>query len=214
MSADGNQQRSWWDRRVLPWLVEKACRSSVILAERQRWVPRARGVVLEVGVGSGLNLAFYDANRVTGVTGIDPSEELLLQAKHRAVEATAPVTLERGDATALRFDAGAFDTILVTYTLCSVPDVSRALREMKRVLKPSGALILVEHGLAARRHVQLGQHALTPLWRRIGGGCHLNRDIATEVRRAGFAFDELEAAPSAGGVPFTAFTYQGLAHPT
>src|SRR5215510_13375498 len=117
---------SFWANHVLPILVEKGCRSSVILEERRRWIPHAHGQVLELGVGSGLNLAFYDAARVAKVTGIDPSAPLLARAGARAAGAPVPVELVEAPAEALPFDAGSFDSAVVTYSLCSMADPARA----------------------------------------------------------------------------------------
>jgi ubiquinone/menaquinone biosynthesis C-methylase UbiE len=201
-----------WADRVLPKLVEKACRSTTILAERKRWVPRAHGDVLELGVGSGLNLAFYDPATVEHVTGIDPSTPLLARARTRAAEVDIPIELALGRAEELPFDTGRFDSALVTYSLCSVTDPAAALAEVRRVLKPGGELVFVEHGLAAARSTQRWQRWLTPIWRRIGGGCRLDRDIAGLVTAAGFAFDDLEVGHTEGARVLS-YTYQGIARP-
>lgn len=201
-----------WADRVLPRLVEKACRSATILAERKRWVPRAHGDVLELGIGSGLNLAFYDPRIVMHVTGIDPSAPLLERARARAAQVDIPVELARGRAEDLPFDRGRFDSALVTYSLCSVEDPAAALAEVRRVLKPGGELVFVEHGLAADRRTQRWQRWLTPLWRRIGGGCRLDRDIATLVAGAGFGLADLEVGHT-DGARVLSYTYQGVARP-
>ena len=151
-----------WDRRVLPWLVEKACRSTAIRAARERWVPQAAGEVLEVGVGSGLNLAFYDPARVHAVVGIDPSPELLARAGSRAEGAPVPVTLVLAAAEQLPFAAARFDSAIVTYTLCSVVDPVRALAEVRRVLRPGAPLYFVEHGRSDRARTRAWQARLTP----------------------------------------------------
>lgn len=201
-----------WADRVLPFLVEKACRSSAILAERERWIPRAHGEVLELGVGSGLNLGFYDRDRVARVVGIDPSAALLARARPRAETAPVPVELVEAPAEALPFDDRSFDSAVVTYALCSVGDPARALAEVRRVLRPGGELIFVEHGLAPDPRVQRWQHRLTPLWRRIGGGCHLDRDHARILRDAGFELDEL-ATGYTEGARLLSHTYEGIARP-
>jgi ubiquinone/menaquinone biosynthesis C-methylase UbiE len=182
---------SWWDRKVLPFLVEKACRSTQILAERTRWIPEARGEVLEVGLGSGLNVPFYDAARVASVIGIDVSAELLAKAAPRAQRAAIPVELATGDAEALAFDRGRFDSVVATYTLCSVRSVPRVLAEIRRVLAPDGRLILIEHGASPDPQTARWQRRITPLWKRVGGNCHLDRDMRGELARAGFALDEV-----------------------
>ncbi len=207
----GNPHGRAWDARVLPWLVEKSCRSHAILDERRRWVPRAYGEVLELGVGSGLNLAFYDPTVARAVVAIDPSPELLARAAPRAAAAPVPVALHQAAAEALPFDAGRFDSALVTYTLCSVGDVPRALAEVQRVLRPGAPLIFVEHGRSDRASTAAWQRRITPLWRTLGGNCHLDRDIAALLTTSGFTLREAEAGHVPGGGRLTSFTYQGLA---
>lgn len=203
---------SFWADLVLPHLVEKACRSQAILEERRRWVPRAHGNVLELGVGSGLNLAFYDAANVAKVTGIDPSAPLLARAAARASEAPVPVELIRGCAEKLPFPERSFDSAVVTYSLCSVDDPIRALAELRRVLRPGGELVLVEHGLARDAGPRRWQRWLTPVWRRVGGGCRLDRDMATILRDAGYHFDDL-SADYTEGARWLSYTFQGTARP-
>lgn len=200
----------FWAERILPHLVEKGCRSRTILEERQRWIPRAHGEVLELGVGSGLNLAFYDASSVGKVTGIDPSVPLLARAEARAHKAQVPVELVPGTAEQLPFPDRSFDSAVITYSLCSIGDPPRALAELRRVLRPDGELFFVEHGLARDPAPRRWQRWLTPLWRRIGGGCHLDRDIAAILRDSGFRIDELSADYS-DGPRWLGFTYQGVA---
>lgn len=203
---------SLWADRVLPHLIEKACRSTAILEERKRWVPRAHGNVLELGVGSGLNLAFYDASKVAKVTGIDPSAPLLARAASRAATATVPVELVRGQAEQLPFPDRTFDSAVITYSLCSVDDPARTLAELRRVMRPDGELVFVEHGLARDAATQRWQRWLTPAWKRIGGGCHLDRDIAKILRDAGYRSDDLRA-DYADGARWLSFTFEGTARP-
>ncbi|MCE9579856.1 MAG: class I SAM-dependent methyltransferase [Deltaproteobacteria bacterium] len=203
---------SFWADRVLPTLVEKACRSHAILAERQRWIPRAHGEVLEVGVGSGLNLAFYDPAKVDAVTGLDPSAALLTRAAARVATAPVPVSLLEGVAEQLPFPARAFDSAVITYSLCSVDDPQRALAELRRVLRPGGELIFVEHGLAPDARTRGWQRRLTPVWRRIGGGCRLDRDMRAILRDAGFRSDDLTAGFTEGA-SWLSYTFEGTARP-
>ena len=203
--------RGFWDARVLPTLIERACRSHAILDERKRWVPQASGDVLEVGVGSGLNLALYDPAHVASIVGLDPSVPLLDRARARAASAPVAVELIEGDAQRLPFDAARFDTVLMTYTLCSIPDPARALLEIRRVLRPEGQLVFIEHGRAPDASTHRWQRRLTPVWRRIGGNCHLDRDVKSELDEAGFACADLAAAYSEDGPRWLSFTYQGIA---
>jgi ubiquinone/menaquinone biosynthesis C-methylase UbiE len=201
---------SLWSDHVLPFLVEKACRSHTIKEERARWVPRARGNTLEIGVGSGLNLAFYDPARVEKVTGIDPSEPLLARAKERALRLPVPVELLLGRAEELPFPDASFDSALVTYSLCSVEDPARALAEIRRVLRPDAELLFVEHGLAPDPGPRRWQERLTPHWRRISGNCHLDRDVFAALRAAGFRIDDGRAGYTEGA-RWLSFTYEGAA---
>ncbi len=203
---------SLWADHVLPHLVEKACRSAAILDERKRWVPRAHGDVLELGVGSGLNLAFYDAATVAKVTGLDPSAPLLARAASRASAAPVQVELIRGYAENLPFPDRAFDSAVITYSLCSLDDPARALAELRRVLRPGGELVLVEHGLARDAATRRWQRWLTPVWRRVGGGCHLDRDIAGILRDAGYRSDDLHADYT-DGARWLSYTFAGTARP-
>jgi ubiquinone/menaquinone biosynthesis C-methylase UbiE len=203
---------SFWDRHVLPFLVEKACRSHVILDERRRSIPRASGRVLEVGVGSGLNLAFYDASRATRVTGLDPSAELLARARERAsARGDLAVDLVRAVAESLPFDDASFDCAVTTYTLCSVDDPARALAEIRRVLAPGAPLHFVEHGLAPDAGPAAWQSRITPMWRRVGGNCHLDRDLPRALRDAGFTIAEMSAQYTEDSPRWLSYTFEGVA---
>ena len=204
---------SLWSQRVLPYLIEKAGRSHGILEARKHWVPRAHGDVLEIGVGSGLNLPFYDPARARRVVAIDPSEPLLARARPRAADAAVSVELVAASAEALPFASASFDSAVMTYTLCSVRDPMQSLAELRRVLRPGGELVFVEHGLADDERTRGWQHRITPLWRRVAGNCHLDRDPRALLAAAGFRSDDLRAAPSEGA-RWLSFVYQGSAHPT
>lgn len=200
-----------WESRALPFLIEKACRSSAILAERKRWISRASGDVVEVGVGSGLNLAFYDPKQVTSLAAADPSVPLLAKAQARARELSFPVELVVAPGERLPFDAGRFDTAVVTYTLCSVTSPRTVLDEIRRVLRPGGKLVFVEHGAAPDPGPRAWQRRITPLWRKVAGNCHLDRDVAVELEKAGLAFEEIEAGYAEEGTRLTSFTTAGIA---
>ncbi|HEX3762982.1 MAG TPA: methyltransferase domain-containing protein [Kofleriaceae bacterium] len=201
-----------WAKHVVPGLIDQAGRSPAVRGERQRWVPRAHGHVLELGVGSGLNLAFYDPARVARVTGIDPSAPLLARAASRVARAAVPVELIEGSAERLPFDPGSFDSALVTYSLCSIDEPVRALTEVRRVLRPGGQLVFVEHGLAPDAGTRWLQRRLTPIWRRFTGGCRLDRDLPAVLRDAGFAVDDLTTGYN-GVVRWLSYTYEGTARP-
>lgn len=164
-----------------------------LAALRAEMIPNARGVVLEVGIGSGLNLPFYSGAAVSHVYGIDPSRDLLAMAQTK-IDAglPIPVTLIPQSADRIPLADQSVDTVVVTWSLCSIPDPAATLREMRRVMKADGRLIFAEHGLSPDAHVQSWQNRLTPMWRRLAGGCHLNRKIDDEIRAAGFSIATLE----------------------
>ncbi len=162
------------------------------MRQREKVVPLASGRVLEIGVGSGLNLAFYDPARVEEICGLDPAVELQDRSRARAAAGTLTVRHFTGSAEEIPFASDAFDTVLTTFTLCSIPDVTLALREMRRVLKPSGRLLFAEHGLAPDPAVARWQTRLNPAWRILSRGCNMNRPIASLLRDGGFAPTSLE----------------------
>jgi SAM-dependent methyltransferase len=199
--------RERWDRGVYPHLLERVCGTRAIAAERARWVPQARGEVLEVGVGSGLNLPLLDPRRVTSFVGLEPSPPLLARAAARTTRVAA--TLVAGTAEAMPFDAARFDTVLLTYTLCSVDDPERALAEIQRVLRPGGTLVFVEHGAATSARRLRWQRRLTPLWRVVSGNCHLDRDVPRLIEGARLAITELDARDTDASV--LSHAYSGIA---
>jgi ubiquinone/menaquinone biosynthesis C-methylase UbiE len=199
-----------YERWIVPRLLDLAMRNGVLDHYRERTIETARGLVLEVGVGSGLNLALYGP-AVIRVVAIDPSPELLRLASKRVAEAVVvPVSLLRASAEHLPFANAAFDTIVMTWTLCSIPNPVAALTEMRRVLRPGGRLIFVEHGLSPEIRTARWQRRLTPYWKRISGGCHLDRKTDDLIRRAGFQIDGVETVYLKGPKPWT-FIYEGSA---
>lgn len=199
----------FYDERILPHLVNLAMRNRDLLPYRERIISAADGRVLEVGIGSGLNLPFYRGT-VSEIVGLDPSPRLIDMA-HRNVSRSAPaVTFVEGSAEAIPLDSTSVDTVVTTWTLCSIPAAARALAEMRRVLRPGGQLLFVEHGLAPEENVRRWQHRLTPAWKRMGGGCHLNRPIRNLIESAGFAIDRVETGYAKGPKPMT-FIYEGRA---
>jgi ubiquinone/menaquinone biosynthesis C-methylase UbiE len=174
-------------------------------------VAAAQGRVLEIGVGSGLNLPLY-GRQVELVIGIDPSPRLLAMARRRAAAAGVRAALLQASAVAIPLADRTVDTVVMTWTLCSIPNPLAALREMQRVLKPDGKLLFVEHGLSPEPWVECWQHRLTPVWRHVAGGCHLDRKMDDLVRLAGFDLTELRTEYAGGPRPMT-YMYVGNARP-
>ena len=194
---------------ILPPILDLVMRQKPLQEYRRSVVGTARGRVLEVGVGSGLNFRYY-GDAVEHVYGLDPSQSLLAIAKRRVSAVKIPIELLLGSATAIPLDDSSVDTIVMTWTLCSIPDPAAALREMRRVLKPDGRLLFVEHGLAPEPDVVRWQHRLTPVWRHMAGGCHLDRKMDELIRAAGFDLSQLQSGYAPGPRPM-AFMYQGCA---
>ena len=200
---------SFYDEWILPPLLNMAMGQRQLRRYRRALVPQARGRVLEIGVGSGLNLPFYGA-AVDAVVGIDPSPRLLAMARRVADSVAVKAELVLGSATALPLPTASVDTVVMTWTLCSIPEPEQALREMRRVLAPGGALLFVEHGLSSEAGVARWQRRLTPTWRRLSGGCHLDRPIDALIRGAGFDIPALATGYADGPRPMT-FMYEGRA---
>lgn len=200
---------SFYSRHVLPRLIDGAMRRDDITRVRQRIVPGASGVVLEIGVGSGLNLQFY-APAVTRLYGVDPSAELLAMARPKTAALRFPVEFLHQEADHLPLPDAAIDSIVMTWSLCSMRDPVPALREMRRVLKPGGSFIFVEHGLSPDAGVRTWQNRFTPVWRRLAGGCHLNRKMDDLIRSCGFTMSELSTGYLPGPRVAT-YMYEGRA---
>jgi len=202
----------FYGKYVLPTLIELAMKNKAAQAERVRFVPRASGEVLEIGVGSGLNIPIYGSG-VRKLYALDPSAELLRMAGRRAERAAFPVKLLQHPAEAIPLGDGTVDSVVTTWTLCSIPDAAAALREVRRVLRPAGRLIFIEHGRSTDPSVVRWQDRVTPLWRKISGGCHLNRPIDRLLSQGGFKVSELECGYMAGP-RIGAYLYRGIARPT
>jgi ubiquinone/menaquinone biosynthesis C-methylase UbiE len=200
---------SFYDDRILPHLINLAMRNRALLPYRRRVIGAADGRVLEIGMGSGMNLPFYPSS-VREVIGLEPSARLSAMAEQAPRGSSTNVTLVPGSAEAMPFETTSFDTVVTTWTLCSIPDAGKALAEVRRVLKPGGQLLFVEHGQAPDARVRKWQDRLTPVWKRIGGGCHLNRPIQTLIESAGFRIDAIRSGYMAGPKPMT-FMSEGRA---
>jgi ubiquinone/menaquinone biosynthesis C-methylase UbiE len=196
---------------VLPHIINLSMRDSDNLPYRRRIASAAEGRVLEIGIGSGLNLPFYPP-RVSEIIGLEPSPRLAAMARRAARHTQLPVNLIEGSAEAIPLDSGDVDTVVTTWTLCSIEGADRALREMRRVLRPGGQLLFVEHGQSPDTSVRKWQDRLTPVTKRIGGGCHLNRPIRQLIGDAGFEITDLATGYARGPRPMS-FMYEGRARP-
>lgn len=192
-----------YDQHVLPHLIDFACGMGAVMKTRAQIVPQAEGRVLEIGIGSGLNLSFYDPAKVSVIVGVDPSAAMQKLAQQRAAEISIPVEMIALELGQIQAADASFDSIVCTFTLCTIPDAMAALQEMRRVLKPGGKLLFSEHGLAPDLPVVRWQHRLTPLWKPFSGGCHLNRDIPALIRAGGFSIGQLDSSYLKGPRPMT-----------
>ncbi len=203
---------SFYDNHILPHVIDLACGSKPVLKQREKIVPQAEGRILEIGMGSGINIPFYNPDKVEKVWGLEPSEGMREKARPR-VEA-APFELEwlglPGEEIPLDNDSA--DTIVLTYTLCTIPDWRAAVEQMRRVLKPGGKLLFSEHGKAPDEAVRKWQDRINPVWKKIGGGCHLNRDIPKLLTEGGFAIKKLDTMYVPSTPKVAGFTYWGYAN--
>ena len=180
------------------------------MREREALVPLAWGRVLEIGIGSGLNLPYYDAGKVTRLWGLEPSPEMTRMAEKAARSVSFDVEFIGLPGEEIPLEDDSVDTVLMTYTLCTIPDTEPALRQMARVLKPGGELIFCEHGAAPDPGVRRWQDRINPIWKRLGGGCHLNRAIPNLIKQGGFRINEIHTDYLPGWRP-ASFNYRGRA---
>ena len=199
-----------YDKYILPKFLNCACGSKPINYQRQKVVPLAKGKVLDIGIGSGLNIPFYNSDKIDKVIGIDPSHELIELAKELANDSKASIELVIGSAELIPYPDNFFDTVLVTYTMCTIPNVAIANKEMWRVLKDDGRLIFCEHGLAPDKKISKWQNRIDPFWGKIAGGCHLNRDIQKLITDAGFSFESLDKMYIPSTPKFAGYNYWGI----
>ena len=202
---------SLYDKYVLPKFLNCACGSKPVEYQRKKVVPNAEGIVLEVGIGSGLNLPFYDNSKVTQIWGLDPSEELSSMAKETAKNLNLDVKFISSGAEEIPLPNNYFDTALVTYTMCTIPEVIRANIEIKRVLKDTGKLIFCEHGKAPDLNIAKWQSRIDPIWGKLAGGCHLNRDIPSLLEDSGYKIIELDQMYLPSTPKVAGYNYWGFA---
>lgn len=201
-----------YEERILPYFVDKACSAGQVMKLRSQVVPAAKGVVLEVGMGSGLNLALYNPDTVTLVYGLEPSEGMRRKAQENVNNSPVAVELLDLPGEQIPLADASVDTVLLTFTLCTIPDAHGALQQMFRVLKPGGKLLFIEHGLAPETSVSTWQNRITPVWKKFSGGCHLNRPIADLISAAGFEIETLDTHYASGAPRIVGYIYKGVAH--
>ena len=200
-----------YSRYVLPTIISCGCGVESIMELRRKWAPQAEGVVLELGMGAAHNLAFYDPQKVTKIYGLEPEPGMLAKAERKAANPPIPLTVLPERAEDVSLPGASVDTVFVTFTMCTIPDVVTALRGARRVLKPGGRLLFCEHGRSPDFHVARRQALIEPLWKKMFGGCHLTRDIPALLGRAGFTIETLEAGYMPKGPKFASYLYQGAA---
>jgi ubiquinone/menaquinone biosynthesis C-methylase UbiE len=200
----------FYDKYILPKLTHWVCSQNDITRVREKIVPLAKGRILEVGIGSGLNLPFYDPVKVDHVWGLDPSIELQTMARKRAAQTPFEVDFIGLSGEDIPLENNSMDTVLVTYTLCSIPDVLKALTEMNRVIKPGGELIFYEHGRTPDDYINRWQDKINPAWTKISGGCNLNRPISNLIEEGGFKILNLDAEYNSP-LKVIGFNYSGIA---
>ena len=182
----------FYQRNILPLLLDKACGCKPIRKQRQKIIPLARGHVVEIGIGSGHNLPYYDTDKITKLTGIDPDEHVWKKSAKKRAMFTPPLERLGLSGESIPMEDNCADTVVVTYSLCTIPDPIAALKEMRRILKPEGKLLFCEHGKAPDAHVHKWQKRIDPLWSKIAGGCHSGRDMPALLKEAKFQGIELE----------------------
>jgi ubiquinone/menaquinone biosynthesis C-methylase UbiE len=202
---------SFYDKYILPKVLNCTCASKPIRYQRDKIVPLAEGVVLDVGIGSGLNIPFYNKSKINYLYGLDPSKELLDIAKSIANENQLEVDFLQCSAENIPLPDRSIDTVLITYTMCTIPDVALSNSEIMRVLKDDGKLLFCEHGLAPDKNIAKWQKRINPLWGKIAGGCNLNRDIPKLISSSGFKISNMEEMYLPSTPKFAGYNYWGVA---
>lgn len=201
----------FYDERILPHIIDKACSVGQVMKLRSQLVPQATGTVLEVGMGSAINLAFYNPETVARVYGLEPSEGMRRKAQENLAKSPIPVQWLDLPGENIPLPENSIDTVVLTFTLCTIPDHRVALKEIRRVLKAGGVLLFLEHGESPDIGIRKWQHRITPGWKKLAGGCHLNRPIDSLIREAGFAIQELQTFYMPNAPRIAGFIYQGRA---
>ena len=205
------EMKKFYEKYVLPKIINCACGTKPILIQRQKIVPSASGVILEIGVGSGVNIPYYSNSNVKKLIGLDLQQDNWDQAYKIAKKSNISIDLLQGDGEELPIPNNSIDTVLITYTMCTIPNVLRTLAEIKRVLNSEGKLLFCEHGLAPDKNVQKWQNKLNPIWKKCLGGCNLNRNIPKLVLKSGFSFESINEMYIPSTPKFVGYNYWGAA---
>ncbi len=200
-----------YSEKILPHLIHCACSTKDVMHMREKVVPHAYGRVLEIGMGSGINFPLYDETKVEFVWGLEPSAGMRKKAQKNIEEASIEIKPIDLPGEEIPLDDASVDTVLLTYTLCTIPDWQTALRQMHRVLKPEGKLLFCEHGLAPDSNVRNWQDRLNPIWKRVAGGCNMNRPIGNQIEQGGFNIEEIETAYEENSPRVLGYTFIGQA---
>ena len=199
-----------YDKYVLTKMVHFACGQKPSMKQREKIIPLAKGAVLEIGIGSGLNIPYYQAHQIDHLWGIDPSSDMWAIAEKNARERHLDAEFIETGAESIPLDNNSADTVVITYTLCTIPDVNSALQEVRRVLKPGGKLLFCEHGEAPDEGIRRWQILVNPIWNRLAGGCNLNRPIPRLLEQSGFRSNDMQTMYIPGWKP-ASFNYWGSA---
>ena len=202
---------SFYDKYILPKFLNCACGTKPINYQREKIVPLAKGIVLDIGIGSGLNIPFYNKSNIDHLYGLDPSVELLKIAKPLAKKNELEIEFLQCGAEAIPLTDQSIDTVLITYTMCTIPDIKLSNSEIMRVLKPEGKLLFCEHGLAPDKNIAKWQRRINPIWSKIAGGCNLNRDIPKLITSSGFKISNMEEMYLPSTPKFAGYNYWGVA---
>ena len=201
---------SLYDKYVIPELIKFVCGREQFTQQRQAILPHAHGTVLDIGIGAGANLPFYQRDKVKHIFGLEPSQRLQEKASELAASIDREIEFINNGAEDIPLQNNSVDTAVITFTMCSIAEIQQAMEETRRVLKPGGQLLFCEHGMAPDARIQRWQNRLNPMWKKLAGGCHLNRDIPELIRQAGFKIEDIDSQYMKGPRPFS-FIYKGIA---
>ena len=201
---------SLYEKYFLPKLLDCCCGMEGFQKKRAQVIPKVSGRVLEIGIGSGLNFDFYDFEKVTEIVGVDPAVSSVAIAKSRALNYQSKISFIETSAESISLESSSFDSVVIGYSLCTIPDPMQALAEVHRLLKPNGSIFFIEHGLAPEPNVQKWQKRIAPFWKKIGGGCNLDRNIEELILASGFRFKKLKKK-YIKGPKIASFLYYGEA---